>query len=42
LLENLPAHDPQANGEAERAVQECKGIMRGVKLGLEARIGEEV
>ena len=42
LLENPPAHDPQANGDAERAVQEGKGMMRGIKLGLESRIGEEV
>ena len=36
--ENHPAYDPQANGEAERAVQEVKAQLRAVKLGLEARI----
>ena len=40
--ENPPAYDPQANGEAERAVQEVKAQLRAVKLGLEARIKKEV
>ena len=39
ILKNPPAHDPQANGEAERAVQEAKAQIRCLKLGLEARIG---
>ena len=42
ILENPPAHDPQANGEAERAVQEVKAQIRCVRLGLEARIGGPV
>ena len=42
MLDHPPAHDPQANGEAERAVQEVKGEMRTIKLGLEARIEEEI
>ena len=42
LIENPPAYDPQANGEAERAVQEIKAQLRATKLGLEARLGEEV
>ena len=36
--ENPPAHDSQANGEAERAVAEVKAQMRAVKIGLESRI----
>ena len=35
-------NDPQANGEAERAVQEVKAQLRATKLGLEARVREEV
>ena len=42
IPQNPPAHDPQANGEAERAVQDVKAQLRAVKLGLEARIGEEI
>ena len=42
IVENPPAHDPQANGEAERAVQEVKAQMRCIKLGLEARIKKSV
>ena len=42
IPQNPPAYDPQANGEAERAVQEVKAQLRAIKLGLEARIGEEV
>ena len=38
VLENPPAHDPQSNGEAERAVQEVKAQMRAIKFGLESRI----
>ena len=42
ILENPPAHDPQCNGEAERAVQEVKAQIRCVKLGVEARIQEKL
>ena len=42
LLQNPPAYDPQANGSAERAVQEVKAQLRTIKLGLEARVGREV
>ena len=42
ISQNPPAHDPQANGEAERAVQEVKAQLRAIKLGLEARVGEEI
>ena len=42
IPENPPAHDPQPNGEAERAVQEVKAQLRATKLGLEARVGQEV
>ena len=38
IVTNPPAHDPQANGEAERAVQEVKAQIRCFKIGLEARI----
>ena len=34
ILENPPAHDPQSNGEAERAVQEAKAQIRCLKIGL--------
>ncbi len=40
--ENPPAHDPQANGEAERAVQEVKAELRALKLGLEQRLQQEI
>ena len=42
ILENPPAHDPQANGEAERAVQEIKAQIRCLKLGFESWIGAAV
>ena len=42
IPENPPAYDPQSNGGAERAVQEIKGQLRAMKLGLEARTGEEI
>ena len=35
ISQNPPAHDPQANGEAERAVQEVKAQLRAIRLGLE-------
>ena len=39
MLENPPAHGPQANdGDAERAVQEVKAQMRAIALALEARV----
>ena len=42
ISQNPPAHDPQANGEAERAVQEVEAQLRTTKLGLEARVGVEI
>ena len=42
IAENPPAHDPQANGEAERAVSEVKAQMRAVKIGLEMRLKDDV
>ena len=42
IPENPPAYDPQSNGGAERAVQEVKGQLRVIKLGLEASVGEEI
>ena len=42
IPQNPAAHDPQSNGEAERAVQEIKAQLRAIKLGLEARIEREV
>ena len=40
--QHMSAYDPQASGEAERAVQEVKAQLRAVKLGLEARIKKEI
>ena len=34
IPQNPPAHDPQANGEVERAVQDVKAQLRAVKLGF--------
>ena len=42
LLENPPAHDPQSNGVAERAVREVKAQIRCILLGLEAQIAEKI
>ena len=38
LLNGPPAYDPQANGAAEKAVQEYMGQLRTMKIGLEARL----
>ena len=38
-LEQPLAHDLQADGGAERAVQEIKALITCLKIGLEARIG---
>ena len=38
VLKNPPAHDPKANGVAERAVREFKEQLRAVKIGLERRV----
>ena len=35
--QNPPAYDPQANGAAERGVQEFMNQMRAIKIGLEQR-----
>ena len=40
--QNPPAYNPQANGAAERAVQEIMGEMRALKIGLEQRIGIKI
>ena len=42
IPEKPPAYEPQANGGAERGVQDVKGQLRATKLGLEARIGVEI
>ena len=42
IPETPPAHDTQANGGAERVVQEVKGQLRATKMGLEARIGVDI
>ena len=38
ILDNPPGHDPQSNGDAERAVQEVKAQLRAIYLALEARL----
>ena len=40
--DNPPAHDPQSNGEAERAVQDVKAQMRAIVLALEAELDSKV
>ena len=35
LMEVTPRGDPRANGEAESAVREIKGVARSIKTGLE-------
>ena len=40
--QNPPAYNPQANGAAERAVQEIMGEIRALKIGLEQRIGIKI
>ena len=42
LVRHPPAYDPQANGAAERAVQEYMGQLRKLKIGLEQRIGKKI
>ena len=42
LCENPPAHEPRANGDAERAVGEVKAQMRALKIRLEMRIKKEI
>ena len=38
ILQGPPAYDPQANGAAEKAVQDYMGQLRTMKIGLEARL----
>ena len=40
MMEVTPRGDPKANGEAESAVREIKGVARSIKAGLEQRIKE--
>ena len=42
IVQNPPAYDPQANGVAEKAVQDYMGQVRAVKIGLESRLKEKV
>ena len=42
LMEVTPRGDPKANGEAESAVREVKGVARTIKVGLEQRIGRKL
>ena len=42
LMEVTPRGDPKANGEAESAVREIKGVARAIKVGLEQRIGRRL
>ena len=37
-MQHSPAYDPQANGAAEKAVQDCAGQVRAMKIRLEARL----
>ena len=41
-FESPPAYDPRANGSIENAVQVAKGVLRTVKLCLEARIERRI
>ena len=38
VVKNPPAHDPKANGVAERAVREFKEQLRATKIALERRV----
>ena len=38
IIQHSPAYDPQANGAAEKAVQDYLGQVRAMKIGLEARL----
>ena len=42
ICQNPPAYDPQANGAAERAVQEVMNQVRAMKIGLQNRIGAQI
>ena len=42
IPENPLAYDPQANGDAERAVPEVKAQLRTTTLGLEARLNQAI
>ena len=42
ICQNSPAYNPQANGAAERAVQEVMGQIRAMKIGLQQRINAEI
>ncbi len=41
VLENSPAYDSQANGEVGNAITQVKGMIRTMKLSLEARYGQQ-
>ena len=38
VIQHSPAYDPQANGAAEKAVQDYMGQVMVMKIGLEARL----
>ena len=42
ICQNSPAYNPQANGAAERAVQEVMGQVRAMKIGLQQRLNTEI
>ena len=42
IVQNPPAYDPQANGAAEKAVQDYMGQLRALKIGLEYRLGGKI
>ena len=42
LLKSPPAHDPQSNGVAERAVREVKEQLRATKIAFERRLKSKI
>ena len=42
IIQQPPAYDPQANGSAEKAVQDYMGQVRAMKIGLESRLKVKV
>ena len=42
MMEVTPRADPKANGEAESAAREIKGMARSIKVGLEQRLKQKL